>query len=138
MAHPKKSHASRACDVDRRSIGECAGRPGFLTGEARERALKNLSYTHEVLKIYRPNDNGGWNMFPNQTEPSLHNVYTTALALLALLETRKANLPWDGSVEKRDQLLKPRPSGSPKNMTTRPDSLVGAPRVKSEKKPSTV
>ena len=45
-------------------------------------------------------------MFPNQNDPSLHNVYTTTLALLALLETRKANLPWEGSVEKREQLLK--------------------------------
>ena len=45
-------------------------------------------------------------MFPNQEDPDLNNVYTTTLALLALLETRKANLPWEGSVEKRDQLLK--------------------------------
>jgi len=49
---------------------------------------------------------GGWNMFPNQSDPALHNVYTATLALLALLETRRANLPWEGSTEKRDQLLK--------------------------------
>jgi hypothetical protein len=68
--------------------------------------LKNLAYTHEVLRMYRPNDNGGWNMFPNQADPALSHPYTTTLALLALLETRRANLPWDGSVERRDQLLK--------------------------------
>jgi hypothetical protein len=87
------------------ALANALGRPGFLTGEARERALKHLSYTQEVLKTYRPSDAGGWNMFPNQDDPSQNNVYTTALALLALLEARKANLPWDGSVEKRDQLL---------------------------------
>jgi hypothetical protein len=87
------------------ALANALGRPGFLTGEARDRAMQHLSYTHEVLKMYRPSDAGGWNMFPNQADPSQNNVYTTALALLALLETRKANLPWDGSVEKRDQLL---------------------------------
>jgi len=87
------------------ALANALGRPGFLTGDARERALKNLSYTHEVLKMYRPNDNGGWNMFPNQANPSYNNIYTTTVALLALLETRRANLPWDGSVEKRDRLL---------------------------------
>jgi hypothetical protein len=45
-------------------------------------------------------------MFPNQDDPSLHNVYTTTLALLALLEVHKANLTWDGSTQTRDQLLK--------------------------------
>jgi hypothetical protein len=87
------------------ALANALGRPGFLAGDARDRALKNLSYAHEVLKMYRPNDNGGWNMFPNQAEPAMNNVYTTTVALLALLETRRANLPWDGSVEKRDQLL---------------------------------
>jgi hypothetical protein len=45
-------------------------------------------------------------MFPNQEDASLNNIYTTTLALLALLETHRANLPWEGSVEKRDQLLR--------------------------------
>jgi hypothetical protein len=76
-----------------------------LTGEARERALKNFAYTQEILKTYRPDNENGWNMFANQEDPQLHNVYTTALALLALLEARKANLTWDGSLETRDQLL---------------------------------
>ncbi|HEX6190377.1 MAG TPA: toll/interleukin-1 receptor domain-containing protein [Pyrinomonadaceae bacterium] len=87
------------------ALANALGRPGFVTGEARERMLKNFAYTQEVLKTYRPDDENGWNMFPNQQDPHLHNVYTTTLALLALLETRKANLPWDGSFETRDQLL---------------------------------
>jgi hypothetical protein len=87
------------------ALANALGRQGLVTGEARERMLKNLAYTQEVLKTYRPDDQDGWNMFPNQENPHLHNVYTTTLALLALLETRKANLPWDSSVETRDQLL---------------------------------
>jgi hypothetical protein len=87
------------------ALANALGRPGLVTGEARERMLKNFAYTQEVLKTYRPDDENGWNMFPNQQDPHLHNVYTTTLALLALLETRKANLPWDGSVETRDKLL---------------------------------
>jgi TIR domain-containing protein len=81
-------------------------RPGFLKGEERRRYEGHLFYTQEVLRLYRPLETGGWNMFPQQKEPELHNPYTTALALLALLETRKAGLPWDGSTERRDQLLK--------------------------------
>jgi hypothetical protein len=88
------------------ALATALGMPNLLTGEAREVALKRLAYTHEALKTYRPADNGGWNMFPNQNDPSLNNVYTTTLALLALLETKRANLPWDGSAEKRDELLK--------------------------------
>lgn len=106
VAHPKENRAQAESAIwTAAALANALGRPGLLTGEARERAMKNLTYTHEVLKLYRPSDNGGWNMFPNQDDQSLNNVYTTTLALLALLETRKANLPWDGSVEKRDQLL---------------------------------
>jgi hypothetical protein len=107
VAHPKEDRTQAEPAMwTAAALANALGRPGYLTGEARDRAMKHLAYTHEVLKMYRPSDAGGWNMFPNQTEPSLNNVYTSALALLALLETRKANLPWEGSIEKRDQLLK--------------------------------
>jgi hypothetical protein len=107
IAHPRENRTQAEPAIwTVAALAAALGRPGLLTGEARENALKRLAYAQEALKIYRPLENGGWNMFPNQEEPALNNVYTTALALLALLETRKANLPWDGSVEKRDQLLK--------------------------------
>ena len=107
IAHPKEMRTQAEPAIwTATALANALGRPGLLTGEARDRAMKNLAYTHEVLKTYRPAENGGWNMFPNQLEPEVNNVYTTTLALLALLETRKANLPWEGSVEKRDQLLK--------------------------------
>jgi len=88
------------------ALATALGRPGLLTGDARDRAVARLTYAQDALKTYRPTESGGWNMFPNQKDPSLNNVYTTTLALLALLETNKAYLPWDGSIERRDQLLK--------------------------------
>ena len=88
------------------ALAKALGRPGLLEGEARRRAEEHLAYTQDVLKLYHPLETGGWNMFPRQKDLSRHNIYTTALALLALLETRSAGLPWEGSTERRDQLLK--------------------------------
>jgi hypothetical protein len=106
IAHPKEMRTQAEPALwTAVALANALGRPGLLTGEARERALKNFGYTQEILKTYRPDNQNGWNMFPNQEDPHLHNVYTTALALLALLEARKANLAWDGSFETRDQLL---------------------------------
>jgi hypothetical protein len=106
IAHPKEMRTQAEPALwTAVALANALGRPGLLTGDARERVLKNLAYTQEILKTYRPDNANGWNMFPNQEDPHLHNVYTTALALLALLETRKANLTWDGSFETRDQLL---------------------------------
>ena len=87
------------------ALAEALGKPGLLTGAARERAQAHFVYTQEVLKLYRANDAGGWNMFPRQLNNAPSN-YPTALALLVLLETRHANLPWEGSTERRDVLLK--------------------------------
>ena len=77
----------------------------FPTAEARQQVLQRLSYTQEALALYHPERTQGWNMFPNQEQPSQHNPYATMLALMALLELHRANLPWRGSVEQRDALL---------------------------------
>lgn len=106
IAHPKEMRTQAEPALwTAVALANALGRPGLLSDEMREGALKNLTYTQDVLKTYRPDNENGWNMFPNQQDPQLHNVYTTALALLALLEARKANLPWDGSFETRDKLL---------------------------------
>jgi TIR domain-containing protein len=106
IAHPKEMRTQAEPALwTAVALANALGRPGLLTGESRERALQNLAYTQEILKTYRPDNENGWNMFPNQEDPHLHNVYTTALALLALLEARKANLTWDGSFEIRNRLL---------------------------------
>ncbi|MBA3804308.1 MAG: toll/interleukin-1 receptor domain-containing protein [Acidobacteria bacterium] len=91
------------------ALAKALGRPGLLTNEERQRAEQYMAYTQEVLRLYLPPEEDqklGWNMFPRQKDPSEHNIYTTALALLALLEMRAAGLPWEGSIERRDALLK--------------------------------
>ena len=87
------------------ALAAALARPGLLEGEARRSAQKHLAYTQETLETYRSREMGAWNMYPNQKDASQYSSYTTALALLALLETRRAGLPWQGTVERRDTLL---------------------------------
>jgi len=80
--------------------------PDLLAGEQRERTQKHFEYVQEILKDYHPSSSGGWNMLPSQKDPNKYHLYTTTLALLALLETHQAALPWDGSAERRDELIR--------------------------------
>jgi MTH538 TIR-like domain (DUF1863) len=108
ISHPGETHTQAEPALwTAIALAKALGRPGFLTGEARARAEQHLAYTQEVLRLHNTHQGepGGWNMFPRQKDPKRHNTYTTALALLALLETRQAGLPWDGSTERRDTLL---------------------------------
>jgi hypothetical protein len=81
------------------------GRPGLIEDVDRERFESYLKYAQEATRLYRPLETGGWNLFPYQKDPAFHDPYTTTIALLVLLETRRANLPWEGSRERRDQML---------------------------------
>jgi hypothetical protein len=82
------------------------GRPGLLTDEQHRDAEAWLTLTQDVLKNYRsPKAAGGWSLFPFQDDPEQADTYATVLAAGALLETRKASLPWDGGAEERDLLL---------------------------------
>jgi tRNA A-37 threonylcarbamoyl transferase component Bud32 len=83
------------------------GRPELIADEDRPRFEAHMQYTHEVLCNYRPEKfEGGWNMFARQKDMKRHHTYTTALALRALVETYRADLPWEGSPKIRDELLK--------------------------------
>jgi hypothetical protein len=64
---------------------------------------ERLAYAQSAAKPYRMKE-GAWSLYPDQIAPAGH-AYTSALALLALLETRASNLPWDRSVAARDALL---------------------------------
>lgn len=80
--------------------------PGLLEGDARALAEKRLRQAQEAAMRYHPRaESGGWNIFPNQQNLDLHSPYTSALALLALLETHRASQPWEGSMKRRDELL---------------------------------
>ena len=48
---------------------------------------------------------GGWHVVPHPRNPRLVNTYVNVLALLVLLDTRRADLPWDGSTQRRDALI---------------------------------
>ena len=88
------------------ALAAALGKPGMLDEQKRDAALHHLGQVQRVAGAYRPTDDGGWNMFPNQIDPAQHQVYPTALALLVLLETREAGLPWEGSADRRDALLR--------------------------------
>jgi hypothetical protein len=86
--------------------GTALGKPGLLEGPQREAVQRHYQYVQEILKDYHPTESGGWNMLPFQKDPNKHHLYSTTLALLTLLQAKKANLPWDGSGERRDQLIR--------------------------------
>lgn len=108
ISHPNETHTQAEPALwTAIALAKALGRPGLLTNEERQRVEQHMAYTQEVLKLYHPLDmkSGGWNMFPRQKDPTQHNTYTTALALLALLEMRAAGVGWEGSAEHRDALL---------------------------------
>ena len=88
------------------AIAVALGRSGAIEQVEREHFLNRFRYVQESLAPYKSAGSGGWHMFVNQKDPTATDVYTTSLALLALLEAQKADLPWLGSKETRDALLR--------------------------------
>ena len=86
--------------------GAALAKPRLLVGSEREKVLGHYEYLQEILKEYHPTASGGWNMLPAQKDPNRHHLYSTTLALLTLLQAHEANLPWEGSTEQRDQLIR--------------------------------
>ncbi len=73
--------------------------------EQKARFAECLEWAQEAALTYHPIDDGGWNHFPNEHDPSAPDTYTTLLALNALLAAKEARLGWAGSIEGRDKLL---------------------------------
>lgn len=86
--------------------GAALSKPKLLGGNERESVVRHYEYVQEILKDYHPTNSGGWNMLPSQKDPNKHHLYTTTLALLTLLQAHEAGLPWDGSIQQRDQLIR--------------------------------
>lgn len=86
--------------------GAALAKPKLLEGSQRENVLKRYDYVQQILKEYHPTDSGGWNMLPAQKDPNKHHLYSTTLALLTLLQAHEAGLPWEGSNEHRDELIR--------------------------------
>lgn len=68
-----------------------------------------LAETERVMDGFRSiTEPGGWTMFlaaPGVKQPE-PDAYSTTMAMMALLEMRRAGLPWLDSVERRDELLR--------------------------------
>ncbi len=89
------------------ALAKALGTPGLLEGEQRKVFEGYLSKAQSVLtEKHNPRGKGAWNIFPNQVNLDYYSPYSTTLAFLALLETKSAGQPWQGSAEKRDALLK--------------------------------
>ena len=86
--------------------GAALGKPRLLEGAPRDEILRHYEYVQEILKEYHPTNSGGWNMLPAQKDPNKHHLYSTTLALLTLLQAHESGLPWEGSAERRDQLIR--------------------------------
>ena len=106
IAHPKELRTQAEPAIwTAAALASALGRPGLLTGEAREHALQRLAYTQEVLKTYRPVENGGWNMF--QIRRSRYSIMCTRRrSPCCVARDAQSESPWEGSTERRDQLLR--------------------------------
>lgn len=80
-------------------------RPGLLSDSEKDAYRRLLEYTQEVTEQFGPKSDGGWNIYARQVRPELHCIYSTALALLAVLELRDAGILWRSSAERRDEIL---------------------------------
>jgi hypothetical protein len=89
------------------ALSEAIGDPTVKADPAAtSRLSEHLKYTQEVLALYHhEKDPGAWDMFPYQVNADQHSVYASTLVLIGLAAARRADLPWDGSLERRDELL---------------------------------
>lgn len=71
----------------------------------RARLDARIEQLQTVLDAFGPVADGGWAMFPRQRGEDVSQPYTTALAVLALVELRQAKAGWHGSPERLDEML---------------------------------
>jgi hypothetical protein len=79
------------------AIAIALGRGDAVPEAERAVWLDRLRFAQRAAELHHPKADGGWNQFPNQEQPDRHSPYTSALALLALLEAHAAGLPWNGA-----------------------------------------
>ncbi|HVF70347.1 MAG TPA: toll/interleukin-1 receptor domain-containing protein [Chthoniobacterales bacterium] len=81
-------------------------KPDALTEPERQAVLGRMAFLQDFAKRYHPVEDGGWNMVASQKDPARHHLYSTTVALLALLQVHAADAPWEGSKERRDELIR--------------------------------
>jgi hypothetical protein len=87
------------------ALAVALGRGDLIDAARREHLLARLDYAQTVADLYRPLDDGGWNILPQQHDLTEHTTYTTALALLAMLELHRAGVGWHGDKPRLDAML---------------------------------
>jgi hypothetical protein len=88
------------------ALAVALGRGDLVSNEQRERLTANLNYSQIVAGLYRPIDDGGWNVVAQQDKPEHHSTYIATLALLAMLELRHAGLGWHNDRLQLDAMLR--------------------------------
>jgi hypothetical protein len=81
------------------------GRQGLLEKDTRREWMQRLDYAQSAALQY-VGTNGEWYCVGGTERPTNPGIYTSALALMMLLETRAAGLPWQSSLARRDELLR--------------------------------
>lgn len=85
-------------------LSDALTRESIVPPESRRTIEDHLRQVQEALQPYYRD--GGWTMFPGQSQSAPPNSYSSALALQSLLDCKKAGQPWMGSETYRDEILK--------------------------------
>jgi hypothetical protein len=88
------------------ALAAALGRRDLVDDDHRRRLISRLEYAQTVSDLYRPVSDGGWNILPQQDDPAQHSTYTTGLALMVLLELRRAGLGWHDDRARLETLIR--------------------------------
>jgi hypothetical protein len=72
---------------------------------AKTKLLQNLDVAQEIADQFHPLHDGGWNI-AKEDKPGSHYVYTTTIALHALLELRSRGLCWRTDCARLDEMIR--------------------------------
>jgi hypothetical protein len=85
------------------AVADLLGRKGFLSQEDQLCWQERLDYAQTAAEEYYRGD-GAWYAVTGRRPPDSPSVYSSVLALRALLETYRNGLSWHGSAIRRDEL----------------------------------
>lgn len=77
---------------------------GRFDGSTRARLLRDRDVAIEMLRRYGQNADGSWNQRPDQ-RVGTPATYTSVMIYQALVASREAGLPWNGSIAARERAL---------------------------------
>jgi hypothetical protein len=73
--------------------------------QTKAKFLRFMDIAQKIADRYHPLGDGGWNVV-TQDEPANHHIYTTTLALHALLELRASGLCWREDCVQLDEMIR--------------------------------